>query len=77
MESLTFCAMSTVADITKALDQLDVEQLLQIEGRIHALQRQRSNGVIFDDDYGLWTEEDQASAAVQAWEILEASEAKS
>ena len=66
--------MSTVADINQALDQLDVEQLLQIEGRIHALQRQKSSGVILDDDYGLWTEEDQASAAAQAWEVLEASE---
>ncbi len=69
--------MSTVADITKALDQLDVEQLLQIEGRIHALHREKTNGIIFDDEYGLWTEEDQASAAVEAWAVLEAAESRS
>lgn len=68
--------MSTVADINLALDQLDVAQLLQVEGRIHALQRQKSSGIIFDDDYGLWTEEDQASAAAQAWEVLEAGESE-
>ena len=68
--------MSTVADINLALDKLDVAQLLQVEGRINALQRQKSSGIIFDDDYGLWTEEDQASAAAQAWEVLEAGESE-
>ena len=34
-----------------------------------------TSAVIYDDDYGLWTEEDQAGAAAQAWDVLEADEA--
>jgi hypothetical protein len=39
------------------------------------MQSSKNSTVIFDDDYGLWTEEDQTGAAAQAWEVLEADEA--
>lgn len=67
--------MNTVADITIATNSLDLEQLLQIESQHHALQRNKGRSVIFDDGFGLWTEEDQTNAASQAWEVFEASEA--
>ncbi|MFN0079058.1 MAG: hypothetical protein ACKVY0_21565 [Prosthecobacter sp.] len=67
--------MSTVADITSALSQLDIQGLLEVEGRLHSLQREKSTGVIFDDDYGVWTMEDQASAAAEAFAVLDADEA--
>jgi hypothetical protein len=69
--------MSTVAEIKAALPRLSAEDLIVIEGELHQLQRKASGGVIFDDDYGVWTEEDQASVAAEAWEMLDGKPAKS
>jgi len=38
---------------------------------LHKLQRQRHAGAIYDDAYGVWTEEDQASVAAEAWDALD------
>ena len=55
--------MSTVAEITSALQELTTEELQQIERALISIYRQRKTGIIFDDAYGVWTEEDQAAAA--------------
>ncbi len=63
--------MSSLAEIEAVLPRLTVEELLRVESLLHKLQRERHPGVIYDDAYGLWTEEDQASGAVEAWDILD------
>jgi len=63
--------MSTLKDIREALPNLNMNELLQVEQTLHQLQRERSDGIIFDDAYGVWTAEDHASAAAEAWAILD------
>ena len=63
--------MSTVAEIESALPQLNADELLHVEAALHRLQRERGVGIIFDDAYGVWTEDDQASVAAEAWAVLD------
>ncbi|MEY2466999.1 MAG: hypothetical protein QOD03_1520 [Verrucomicrobiota bacterium] len=69
--------MSTVAEITNALQDLTTEQLQQIERALISIYRQRNTGIIYDDAYGVWTEQDQAAAAGQAFALMEEAEKKS
>lgn len=63
--------MSTFAEIEEVLPRLTAEELMRVESLLHKLQRQRHTGVIYDDAYGVWTEEDQASVAAEAWDVLD------
>jgi len=63
--------MSTVADITNVLPNLSTEELQQVERALISIYRQRKSGIIFDDDYGVWTEEDQTVVADQAFQMLD------
>lgn len=63
--------MSTVADIKTALANLNNYELREIEQAVRQLYRQRNTGIIFDDAYGLWTEEDQASVAAEAFLLMD------
>ena len=63
--------MSTLAEIEDALPKLNAEELMRVEAALHRIQRERKQGIIFDDAYGVWTEEDQASVAAEAWSLLE------
>ena len=63
--------MSTLAEIENALPQLSAEDLMRVEAALHRLQRERKQGIIFDDAYGVWTEDDQASVAEEAWSLME------
>ncbi len=69
--------MSTVAEITSALAHLSTEELQQVERALISIYRQRKSGIIFDDDYGVWTEEDQMAVADQAFRMFDKAEAKS
>jgi hypothetical protein len=64
--------MSTVADITDLLPRLNLEELQAVERALHAIYRQRSSGIIHDDAYGVWTEEEQAGVAREVWGMLDA-----
>ena len=55
--------MSTVTEIQAALPQLTTQQLLQIEQALHAIYRQRKDGIIYDDAHGVLTETDLIAAA--------------
>jgi len=68
--------MSTVAEITHALQELSNEELQQIERALISIYRQRKTGIIFDDAYGVWTEEDQSAAAGQVLALMEEAERK-
>lgn len=69
--------MSTVAEITNTLSGLSTEELQQIERALISIYRQRKTGIIFDDSYGVWTEEDQVATAGQAFALMEEAEKKS
>ena len=68
--------MSTVAEITSALANLSTEELQQVERALISVYRQRKTGIIYDDDYGVWTEEDQMVVADQAFQMFDKAEAK-
>lgn len=68
--------MSTVADITNALPALSTPELKEIERALISIYRQRGTGIVYDDAYGVWTEEDQASAAAQVFALMDADERK-
>jgi len=63
--------MSTLAEIEAVLPTLSTEDLMRVEAALHRVQRERGAGIIFDDTYGVWTEEDQASVAAEAWRVME------
>lgn len=63
--------MSTFAEIENAMPQLNAEELMRGEPALHRLQRERSQGILFDDARSLWTEDDQTSIAVVAWGVME------
>ena len=63
--------MSTVAEIEEVLPKLSTEEVMHIEAALHRLQRERGTGIIFDDAYGVWTEEDQTSVAAEALRVME------
>jgi hypothetical protein len=63
--------MSTLMEIEEALPRLTTEELMRVESYLHKLQRDRGAGIVYDDAYGVWTDEDQASVAAEAWDTLD------
>jgi hypothetical protein len=59
--------MSTVAEIQAALPQLSARELLQIEQSVHAIYRQRKDGLIYDDACGVVTEADLIASAEESF----------
>ncbi len=57
--------MSTVAEITNVLPNLSTGELQQVERALISIYRQRKTGILYDDAYGVWTEEDQMAVADQ------------
>ena len=68
--------MSTAADIKSALPKLTNQELREVEHAVRDLYRTRNVGIIYDDAYGLWTEDDQTSAAAEAFALMDAEEAR-
>jgi hypothetical protein len=66
--------MRTVAEIQAALPKLGNDELRQIEEAVRQLYRQRKAGIIFEDTYGLWTEDDQTSAAAEVFRMFDREE---
>ena len=66
--------MCTVQEIEASLTNLSTDELRHIERIIRDLYRTRREHIIYDDDYGIWTEQDQNSAAVEVFELLDKSE---
>ena len=69
--------MSTVAEIEETLPNLSDEELRKVERQLISIYRQRKTGIIYDDAYGVWTEEDQASAAAQVFALMDEGEKSS
>lgn len=65
---------STFQEITAALPNLSTDELQHLEEVIHILYRNRDTHIIYDDDYGVWTEQDQNSAAAEAFKLFDKEE---
>ncbi len=63
--------MSTVAEITEAIPQLTNEELRVVEQRLLREYRARKVGIIFDDSYGSFTEEDLQAIQEDALRIID------
>jgi hypothetical protein len=66
--------MSTVSEIQAALPKLTARELHQVDGLLCEQFRARKIGILYDDAYGLWTQEDQASAAAEVFAQLDQEE---
>jgi hypothetical protein len=66
--------MSTVTEIQAALPQLTTEELQAVDIALREQLRARKIGILYDDAYGLWTEEDQASAAAEVFALMDQEE---
>jgi hypothetical protein len=67
--------MHTIQEITAALPNLSTDELQHIEQEIHNLYRTRDEHIIYDDGYGIWTEQDQNLVAAEVFRLLEKEEA--
>jgi hypothetical protein len=63
--------MSTVGEIQAALPRLTAEELRAVDAALRQQFRARKLGILYDDAYGLWTEDDQASAAAEAFALMD------
>lgn len=66
--------MPTIQEITAALPKLSTDELQHLEQVIHILYRTREKHIIYDDDYGTWTEQDQDLGAAEIFRLLEKEE---
>ena len=66
--------MPTIQEITTALPNLSTDELRHIEQAIHNLSRTRDERIIYNDGYGIWTEQDQTSMAAEVFKLFDKSE---
>ena len=66
--------MRTIQEIEASLPNLSTDELQHIEGIIRDLYRARHETIIYDDDYGIWTEQDQVSVAAEVFQLFEKEE---
>ena len=66
--------MLTAQEIEASLINLSTDELQHIEQAIHDLYRVRRECIIYDDNYGIWTEQDQNSVAAAVFELLDKAE---
>ena len=59
--------MSTVGEIESVLANLTTEELRRVEHAVHQQYRQRHDGIVCDDSYGIVTETDLIASADQAF----------
>lgn len=63
--------MSTVAEINEAIPQLTNQELQAVEQRLIQEYRKRKFGIIHDDAYGTWTEEDLRAIQEEALRVID------
>ena len=66
--------MHTIQEITAVLSTLSADKLHHIERSIRNLYRVRHEHIIYQDDYGVWTEQDQISAAAAVFNLSDKEE---
>jgi hypothetical protein len=63
--------MSTVAEIAQAIPRLTTEELRTVESLVLRTYRERKVGIIFDDAYGTFTEDDLAAIREDALRVID------
>lgn len=63
--------MSTVAEIAAAIPKLTDPELRDVERALIQTYRDRKSGIIFDDAYGTFTEEDLAVLQDEALRVID------
>ena len=53
---------------------LTIEELKALDAALREQFRARKIGILYDDTYGVWTEEDQASAAEEVFALMDQEE---
>ncbi len=66
--------MYSVREIIMVLPSLSTDELQYIERVIHNLYRVRCESIVYDDDYGIWTDQDQVSVASEIFKLLDEEE---
>ncbi len=68
--------MSTVAEITEVIPRLTNAELREVERVVLQAYRERKVGIIFDDAYGTFTEDDLRAIQDQALQMIDGEPAK-
>ena len=63
--------MSTVSEIQAVLPRLTAEELRAVDAALRKQFRARKLGILYDDAYGIWTEEDQASTGAEVFALMD------
>jgi len=61
----------SAAELLATLPTLETDELRRVESRIIELYRQRGEGIVFDDEYGVLTETDRAAVAQEALDVVD------
>ena len=61
----------SVAEIQKAVSVWSSEELEALERFIHQVRRDRGDGLIYSDDHGDWTDDEQSMLAGIVWDGAE------
>jgi hypothetical protein len=72
--SLKLDRMSTVVEIESVLPKLTTKELRRAEEAVRQQYRQRKDGIVYDDSYGVVTETDLIASAEQAFLAYEKEE---
>ena len=68
--------MSTLSEIEAALSRLTTEELRRVKQAFHQQYRQRHDGILYDDSYGVVTEADLIASAEGAFLAYDMEEEK-
>ena len=69
--------MSTVAEIAGAIPKLSNQELREVERLVLQTYRERRVGIIFDDAYGIMTEDDLRAIQEDALRVIDGEPSKS
>ena len=68
--------MSSVTEIIQVLPSLTNKELGEVERALIQTYRERKIGIVFDDAYGVLTEEDMVANAAEMFAQMDRAEAK-
>ncbi len=69
--------MTPIDEVESALSKLSVDELHKVESMIHRLYKERGEGLVYSDDYGDWSEDDQIALAGATFDIVDSGHADS
>lgn len=66
--------MSKLGEIEAVLPQLSDEELVHLDRTLHRLYRDRHSNVLYDDQYGLYSDSDLIASAQEAFQAYDKEE---